>query len=122
MGSFDVPLAGERAQLDAFTEDYRGAVEATLDGLTEEQARRRLVPSAKGDGVRAGMSFNDGDVLGPKIAGVKLLASPASGGRVVATLGKTDDVVFLGEEKDGYLKVQAAAGEGWVTRTLLVKR
>ena len=46
MGSFDVPLAGERAQLDAFTEDYRGAVEATLDGLTEEQARRRLVPSA----------------------------------------------------------------------------
>ncbi|HEY2224451.1 DinB family protein [Actinomycetospora sp.] len=46
MGSFDVPLAGERTQLDAFVEEYRGALEATLDGLTEEQARRRLVPSA----------------------------------------------------------------------------
>ncbi|MFC6094343.1 DinB family protein [Saccharothrix lopnurensis] len=46
MGSFDVPLADERTQLDAFTEEYRGAVEAALDGLTEEQARRRLVPSA----------------------------------------------------------------------------
>jgi hypothetical protein len=46
MGSFDVPLDDERTQLDAFVEEYRGALEATLDGLTEEQARRRLVPSA----------------------------------------------------------------------------
>jgi uncharacterized damage-inducible protein DinB len=46
MGSFDVPLDEERTQLDAFVEEYRRAVELTLDGLTEEQARRRLVPSA----------------------------------------------------------------------------
>ncbi|MDH6140294.1 MULTISPECIES: DinB family protein [Kitasatospora] len=46
MGSFDVPLGGERTQLTAFIEEYRSAIEATLDGLTEEQARRRLVPSA----------------------------------------------------------------------------
>jgi uncharacterized damage-inducible protein DinB len=46
MGSFDVPLDDERTQLDAFVEEYRGAIEATLGGLTEEQARRRLVSSA----------------------------------------------------------------------------
>jgi hypothetical protein len=46
MGSFTVPLDDERTQLDAFVEEHRGAVEAALDGLTEEQARRRLVPSA----------------------------------------------------------------------------
>jgi hypothetical protein len=46
MGSFDVPLDDERTQLDAFVEDYRSALQATLDGLTEEQARRHLVPSA----------------------------------------------------------------------------
>lgn len=46
MGSFDVPLEDERTQLDAFIEDHRTAVERTLEGLTEEQARRRLVPSA----------------------------------------------------------------------------
>src|ERR1700735_4109355 len=46
MGSFDVPLDDERTQLDAFVEDYRNALEATLDGLTEEQARRQLVSSA----------------------------------------------------------------------------
>jgi Protein of unknown function (DUF664) len=46
MGSFEVLLDDERAQLDAFVEEHRSAIEATLDGLTEEQVRRRLVPSA----------------------------------------------------------------------------
>jgi hypothetical protein len=46
MGSFDVLLSDDRTQLDAFVEEYRSAIESTLDGLTDEQARRRLVPSA----------------------------------------------------------------------------
>src|SRR5690242_3953334 len=46
MSSFDVTLDDERTQLDAFVKEYRSALEATLDGLTEEQARRRLVSSA----------------------------------------------------------------------------
>lgn len=46
MGSFDVLLDDERTQLEAFVDEYRSAFEMTLDGLTEEQARRRLVPSA----------------------------------------------------------------------------
>jgi hypothetical protein len=46
MGSFDVLLDDERTQLDAFVEEYRSTIEKTLDDLTEEQARRRLVPSA----------------------------------------------------------------------------
>jgi hypothetical protein len=46
MGWFDVPLDDERTQLDAFVEEYRSALEATLDCLTEEQARRHLVSSA----------------------------------------------------------------------------
>lgn len=46
MGPFDMLVADERTQLEAFIEDYRTAFERTLDGLTDEQARRRLVPSA----------------------------------------------------------------------------
>ncbi len=34
MGSFDVLLDDERTQLDAFVEEYRRALEATVDGLT----------------------------------------------------------------------------------------
>src|SRR6476659_8514420 len=46
MGSFDVLLDDERTQLDAFVEEYRSALAAARGGLTEEQARRRLVASA----------------------------------------------------------------------------
>ena len=44
-GPFAVLTAGERAQLEAFLEEYRQRAEESLDGLTEEQARRGLVPS-----------------------------------------------------------------------------
>jgi hypothetical protein len=57
MGSFDVLLSDERTQLDAFVDDYRSALEATLGGITEAQARERLVPSATTllEGAKKGM-------------------------------------------------------------------
>jgi hypothetical protein len=72
--------------------------------------------------VKAGVSFQDGDVLVPKIANVKLLGSPAEGAKVLATLAKTDELVFLGEEKTSYVKVQGSSSEGWVKKTLVVKK
>jgi hypothetical protein len=38
---------------------------------------------------------------------------------VVFTLKKEEEVVFLGSEKNGYLKVQGASGEGWVDKRLI---
>ncbi|WP_226359689.1 DinB family protein [Pseudonocardia sp. ICBG1142] len=43
---FAVMVGDERTQLTAFVEEYRTLIAGLLDGLTEEQARRRLVPSA----------------------------------------------------------------------------
>jgi hypothetical protein len=45
--SLEPPIfhADIRTQFEAFLDEYRAALRATLDGLTEEQARRRLVPS-----------------------------------------------------------------------------
>ncbi|MBM6399770.1 DinB family protein [Phycicoccus sonneratiae] len=40
------PGADERTMLDAFVDEHRLLLRESLDGLTEEQARRRLVPSA----------------------------------------------------------------------------
>jgi hypothetical protein len=44
--SEDTLIGSERAQLLAFVHDNRVEIAALLDGLTEEQARRLLVPSA----------------------------------------------------------------------------
>ena len=38
-------IADERTQVEAFLDTNRDELAETLDGLTEEQARRRLVPS-----------------------------------------------------------------------------
>jgi len=41
-GAFDQPA---RAQLEMFLDEHRAALNGCLDGLTEEQVRRSLVPS-----------------------------------------------------------------------------
>ena len=41
----DVVNLPARAQFEAFIDEHRGALNRCLDGLTEEQARRSLVPS-----------------------------------------------------------------------------
>lgn len=45
MGMEDVITAGERVQFEFFLDEHRQELNACLDGLTEEQARRSLVPS-----------------------------------------------------------------------------
>lgn len=44
-GSFETKLGDERTQLEAFLHDQREQIALLLDGLDDEQARRRLVPS-----------------------------------------------------------------------------
>ena len=43
--SFDVTAEPMKAQLETFLNEHRAALRGCLDDLTEEQARRRLVPS-----------------------------------------------------------------------------
>src|SRR5579871_2075535 len=51
MSSFPATFAEDvinqpaRAQFEAFVDEHRGGLNRCLDGLTEEQARRSLVPS-----------------------------------------------------------------------------
>jgi len=64
-------------------------------------------------------SFSAGDTLKGKIAGVKASADAKAGSKVVFVLVKDEEVVYLGEEKNGFLKVQGANGEGWVDKRLI---
>lgn len=81
----------------------------------------KFKPDALGEEPKAGASFAEGDVLAPKIDNIKLYAEAKDGAKEVATLKKTDELVFMGQEKDGYLKVQGSNAEGWVKKTLVVK-
>jgi hypothetical protein len=63
----------------------------------------------------------EGDVLVPKIAGTRVLRLPQDGAAELQTLSKADEVLYLGEEKNGFMKVTAPKGDGWVKKALLRK-
>jgi hypothetical protein len=86
------------------------------------RAEKFTVEGTSGADAKAGMTYAEGDVLAPKIDNVKIFAAPKDGLTATATLKKTDEVVFMGEEKDGYIKVQGSTAEGWVKKTLVAKR
>lgn len=74
-----------------------------------------------GRDVKAGATYVEGDVVTPKIAGIKLLGLPSETGRVLATLKKADELIYLGQEKGDFLKVQSSDSEGWVKKSLVQK-
>jgi len=40
----------------------------------------------------------------------------------VATLGKSDEVIYGGEEKDGFLRVETSNGSAWVKSIMIRKQ
>ncbi len=50
------------------------------------------------------------------------MAEPTAEAQSVANLRKTEELVYLGHEKDGFLHVQGGSAEGWVKKALVKKR
>ena len=107
----------------AFMDNYNGVVKVVRsDPSLQRNVGTLKQEAAAGGSTRAGAVFNEGDVLIPKIANVKLLAQPSDDGKVVATLGRSDELVVIGSEKDGYVNVQGSAAAGWIKIVLVQKR
>ena len=106
----------------AFMDNYNKVVGVVRGDPSLQRNVGTLKQEAAGGGTRkAGAVFNEGDVLGPKIAGIKLLAQPDDTAKVVATLGRADELVVTGEEKNGFIQVQGSSASGWVKITLVQK-
>lgn len=70
---------------------------------------------------KGGAVFNEGDTLVPKIGNLKVYSQPSDSAKAVATLSKGEEMIFMGEEKDGYLKVESGSGGGWVKKVLVTR-
>ena len=77
--------------------------------------------AAAGGSNAAGVSANEGDVIYPKINNVKLMAQPSDTAKVLTTLAKSDELVYMGEERSGYLKVEGSMGSGWIKKALTTR-
>ena len=105
----------------SFLDNWNKIVLAIRDNPSLVQARAGSASQANAAGsVKAGAG-QAGDVYVPKISGVKAYRTAAEGA-VVATLGKSDEVIFGGEEKDGFLKVETASGTAWVKSIMMRKQ
>jgi hypothetical protein len=106
----------------AFMDNYNKVVGVVRGDPSLQRNVGTLKQEAAAGGThKGGAVFNEGDVLTPKIANVKLLASASDTAKVVATLGRGEELVVVGEEKDGYINVQGATASGWIKMVLVTK-
>jgi len=52
---------------------------------------------------------------------VKIMSKPSDTGQVVTTLGKGEEMIFMGKEEDGFLQIASGKGSGWVTKILIAR-
>jgi hypothetical protein len=104
----------------SLTDNYNNIVKS-VRGQPSLQRDVGTLADEAGRKTKSGAVFNEGDTIVPKISNVKLFASPGESAKVVATLSKGDEMIFMGEEKDGYLKVESGSGSGWVKKVLVTK-
>ena len=105
----------------SFVDNWNNIVRNIRDNPSLIQGRSQASLQNAAVSVKAN-PVNAGDVMMPKINGVKVLRSPADGSGELQTLTKNDEVLTLGEERNGYVKVTASRGDGWVKAILLRKQ
>src|SRR5882724_1261220 len=106
----------------SFADNYNGIVRAVRANPSLQRNVGTLSQEATAGGQKkAGSVFNEGDVLRPKIGNVRIMSKPTDAGQVVTTLGKGEEMIFLGKEEDGFLQVESGKGSGWVKKILLAR-
>lgn len=71
--------------------------------------------------IQGGEVFNEGDTIVPKISNVKVYASPSDSSKTVTTLAKGEEMIFMGEEQNGYVRIESGGGGGWVKKVLVTR-
>jgi len=107
----------------AFMDNYNNVVRVVKGDASLQRNVGTLKEEASAGGTKkAGAVYNEGDVLSPKIANVRLMAEPSDTSKPLATLARGDELVVVGGEKDGFINVQGATSTGWVKIVLVQKR
>lgn len=74
-----------------------------------------------GKKTKGGAVFNEGDMVVPKIGNLKVYSTPSESGKTVTTLSKGEEMIFMGKEQDGFLRVESGSGGGWVKKILITR-
>lgn len=105
----------------SFLDNWNNIVRAIRDNPSLIQARAGAAAQANAANSVQANAAAPGDVMVAKIAGAQVLRNPADGSGLVMSLSKTDEVLLLGEEQNGFVKVTSPRGDGWIKKLLLKK-
>ncbi|HEV7986432.1 MAG TPA: CsgG/HfaB family protein [Steroidobacteraceae bacterium] len=105
----------------AFLDNYNKVVQVVMNDPSLQRNVGTLKQEA-GTVTTAGAIFNEGDVVTPKIANVRMLSAADDNAKPTATLGRGEQLVVIGAEQNGYVQVQGSSATGWVKRVLLVRQ
>ena len=107
----------------AFMDNYNNVVKTVRnDPSLQRNVGTLKQEAAAGGATRSGAVFNEGDVISPKIANIRLMSEPSDGSKPLATLARGEELVVIGGEKDGFINVQGSTASGWVKIVLMQKR
>lgn len=106
----------------SFIDNWNNIVRTIRNNPSLIQAKAGIASQQNAANSVQANAASEGDIMVAKIAGAKVFKLPRDGAPEVQTLTKADEVLYLGEERDGYLKVQSPRGEGWVKKVLLKKQ
>jgi curli biogenesis system outer membrane secretion channel CsgG len=107
----------------AFMDNYNKIVGVVRGDESLQRNVGTLKAEAASGGTRkAGATFNEGDVVGPKIAGIRLYAAPDEAATVVTTMTRSDEFLVTGDETSNFIKVEGASASGWVKASMMSKR
>lgn len=129
LGGFAGAAAGGYSSTDegkvimaSFLDNYNKIVQdvrgnPSLPPLTPEEVRARVTGK-----VQAGGGFAEGDVVAPKMDNIEIFDVPAADAGIVTRVTRSDALVYLGVEEEGFLQVQSPEGAGWVRKVLVTKQ
>lgn len=106
----------------SFIDNWNNIVRAVRNSPSLVQARAGAASQANAAASVQANAANAGDVMVPKIAGARVLRGPQDNAPLLMTLGRGEEVLFLGEETNGFIKVTAPQGDGWIKKILVQKR
>lgn len=106
----------------SFLDNYNNIVESVrgnpiLPPLSPEEIRARMTGQPQ-----AGGGFSEGDIIYPKIDNVEVYEAASDDAPLLMRVDRSDALVYLGTEKDGYLQVQSPEGAGWIRKILVTKQ
>lgn len=70
--------------------------------------------------IQASDGLNSGDVIRAKINGVKVFIDANEKSKLIGKLTKQDEVIYLGEESNGFIKIEGEL-KGWVDKRMISK-